>query len=83
MCDVHLVETSRRRLAHWRGPCSFCERKVDGAADVVVGHLDDGSPGTLEFHYHPDCLDVIEYDDVDENDGCFSYGVPSVATTTP
>ncbi len=37
----------------------------------------------LEFHYHPDCLDGIEYDDVDENEGCSSYGMPSAATATP
>lgn len=53
MCDVHLVETCRRHLHHWRGSCSFCERLVDGAADLVVGYLDDGSLGMLEFTTTP------------------------------
>lgn len=77
MCDAHLIETKRRSLAHWVGKCSFCERKIRGRCDVVVGVLDDGSPEVLCFHYHPDCLDGIEYEGVDENDGCFSYGRPT------
>jgi hypothetical protein len=79
MCDVHLIETERRHLAHWQGLCSFCEDQINGPCDEVVGELDDGSPGSHHFHYHPDCLDGIEYDGVEENDGCFSYGRPTAA----
>ncbi len=77
MCDAHLIEKARSRLLQWRGPCSFCDGAIDGACDLVAGELDDGSPGLLIFYYHPDCLDGIEYDGVDDNDGCFTYGRPS------
>lgn len=73
MCEVHLIERARKR-ATWQGPCSFCGGLIDGQCDVVYGTLDDGTPGVQVLRYHPDCLDGIEYDGQDENDGCFSYG---------
>jgi hypothetical protein len=49
---------------------------VTGEEVVVKGHLDDGSPGLHRFVYHGDCAWDMEYDldEIDENDGCFSYG---------
>lgn len=75
MCDVHLDEIKREYGVTWHGKCSFCEEPINGKCDVVYGTLDDGSPGLHVMRYHPDCLDGIEFDGQDENDGCFSYGV--------
>lgn len=73
MCDVHLIETKRDQVI-WQGRCSFCEGEIDGDCSVVYGILDDGTPGVHVLRYHPDCLDGIEFEGHDENDGCFSYG---------
>jgi hypothetical protein len=73
MCDVHLIETERQRTT-WRGLCAFCEGEIHGDCAVVDGTLDNGTPGVQVLRYHPDCLDGIEYEGQDENDGRFSYG---------
>lgn len=77
MCDVHLIESGRESIAHWSGSCSYCCNPINGPAAIVRGTLDDGSPGIVELHYHPDCLDGFEYEGIDDNDGCFSYGTPT------
>ena len=74
MCDVHLIELRREHGVHWHGQCSACGNVIDGVGDVVYGELDDGTPGVQVLRYHPDCLDAIEDDGVEENDGCFTFG---------
>jgi hypothetical protein len=41
----------------------------------------DRTPGALTFHSHVERLEGIEYD-VQEGDGCFTYGRPSEPATT-
>lgn len=74
MCDVHLIEIRREHIDHWIGACSCCSDKIDGECDVVLGRLDDGTPGIQVLRYHPECLDGIELEGHDENEGCFTYG---------
>lgn len=77
MCDVHLIELRREYGVAWMGRCSSCAQPIQGSCDVVYGELDDGSPGVQVLRYHPDCLEGIEDDGVDEGNGCFQYGTVS------
>ena len=77
MCDVHLVEASRQTCHVKEGTaCCYCGAKVSGEAVVIEGPLDDGSPGLHRFVYHEECVWDMEHDldEIDEHDGCFSYG---------
>lgn len=82
MCDVHLIEQGREEvrlsLANFK-VCSHCDHPVVGRAVRLWGVLDDKSPGTYEFFYHPDCVVDMEFDrdEIAKNDGCFSYGTPA------
>lgn len=78
MCDVHLIEMGRERRKALTHPCCYCGKAINGEGVYVWGRLDDGSPGLHGFTYHEDCVELMKYDtdDIDENDGCFSYGTP-------
>lgn len=77
MCDVHLVETSRQTCLVKAGTaCCYCGAAICGEGVVIEGNLDDGFPGLHRFMYHEDCAWDMEHDldEIDEHDGCFSYG---------
>lgn len=78
MCDVHLIEMGRTRRNLLPYPCCYCGYEIKGAGIYVWGRLDNGSPGVHGFAYHDDCVNLVMYDtdDIEENDGCFSYGTP-------
>ncbi|WP_229883187.1 hypothetical protein, partial [Pseudorhodoferax aquiterrae] len=91
LCDVHLVETSRHTSLELLGAsCCYCGAVITGEGTVIEGHLDDGSPGLHRFVYHDDCAWDMEHDldEIDEHDGCFSYGTavevvfPAAGVTT-
>ena len=77
MCDVHLVETSRRLCRVSAGAiCGYCGGAIEDEGLFIEGHLDDGSAGLHRFVYHEDCAWDMEHDldEIDAHDGCFSYG---------
>jgi hypothetical protein len=83
MCDVHLIEHSRKPREFSGMACSYCGEHIIGKGILVSGSLDDGTPGVYEFAYHDDCVFDMEFDqaEIASNDGCFSYGRPLPSTS--
>lgn len=79
MCDVHLDELERLSV-RMTGLCCYCGEALSDVEDstLIRGSLDDGTPGVFEFVYHAECVFWMEFDtdEIDANEGCFSYGTP-------